>query len=137
LFDRFGGQQSAISSMTPVGVHRWNDELFVVGTSAQDPVIASIGAEGAGAPKLWQASLAAVRALGSQLEVLDDRTLPSRVTTWKNPRTATGAFPFLHAHSLHRYADETTMWLVAGPNFSVGGAHRTAIACAPAGISYP
>jgi hypothetical protein len=138
MFDRKGGQRRAITNFTPVGVHRFDGELYLVGTSGQTPVAAPIDPSGKlGAPKTWQVSVDAARALGSTIEVIDDRTLPSRRTAWSNPRTAMGAFPFLHAHSPHRYADQTTLWLVAGPTLKSGGVDRTAIACAPVGIAYP
>ncbi len=121
-----------------VGVHRWDKQLFVVGTDGAGPVVASVDDNGGvGAPQRWQSSVDAGNSLNAAVDVLDDRTLPSRHTTWQSPRTATGAYPFLHAHSLHRYGDETTLWMIAGPSFKAGGEDRTAVAVAPAGISYP
>jgi hypothetical protein len=120
------------------GVHRWERDLFVVGTDGGAPVVAAVdGSGGVGAPQRWQSSQDAANALNGAIDVLDDRTLPSRHITWQSPRTATGAFPFLHGHSLHRYGDATTLWMIAGPSFKAGGEDRTAIAIAPVGIAYP
>jgi hypothetical protein len=139
VFDRSGGQRKTVSAMTPVGVHVWDGKLWLVGTDNGKPVVASIDDSGdIGSVKLWQSSLDAASELGSEIDVIDDRSLPSTETTWKNPRTALGPFPFVHAHTLDHYADGTTTWLVAGPSFTVaGGEERTVIAHAPVGVSYP
>ncbi len=138
MFDHSSGRRVGVSAFKAVGVHRWDKQLFVVGETPGGPVVASLDSRGnLGGAQSWSASSAAVSSLGGSIEVVDDRTLPSRKTTWKNPRTAMGDYPFLHAHSLHRYSDGTTLWLVAGPSFKAGGADQTAIAAAPAGISYP
>lgn len=137
VLDKSGGQRKAVGGMTPAGVHRWNGSLFLVGDDGSKPKIADIDDDGkVGSVKTWDASLEAVDGFGKSVEVIDDRSLPSRELEWKNPRTAMGPFPFVHPHSTDLYADDTTSWLIAGPSFSAGGEDRTAIAFAPVGISY-
>ena len=87
--------------------------------------------------QVWDASERAAANLRAPIEVNDDRALPSTTSTFTNPRTAMGEFPFLHAHSLAPHATGTTLWLAAGPSFDTGGARITAFAMAPVGVSYP
>ncbi len=137
VLDSGGGQRRAVEGMDPVGVHRWQGELYLVGSSAGEPKLARIDDDGdVGKVRRWKASVAAANQLGSKIAVIDDRSLPSHDTVWQGPRTAMGAFPFLHEHSLDHYADGTTTWLIAGPSFSAGGEDHTAIAYVPVGIAY-
>jgi hypothetical protein len=137
-FDRNGGRVKQVTGMTPVGVHKWQDTLYVVGTADGHPVIAPIDeAAGTGRPQIWEASEVAAVNLSAPIDVRDDRQLPSTSTTFARPRTAIGAFPFVHEHSPIEHARGTTLWLVAGPTFDTGGASVTAFAMAPVGISYP
>jgi hypothetical protein len=136
-FDRSGGGRQAVSGMTPVGVHEWNGELYLVGEDAGHPMVAHIDDDGdIGKASRWEASEDADDALGGSIDVIDDRTLPSRDVSWKNPRSALGTFPFLSPHSPEHYASDTTTWLVAGPGFESGGQHQTAVAYAPVGVTY-
>ena len=102
-------------------------------------MVASINDDGEiGKAEVWQASLDAVSELKGSIDVIDDRSLPSNNTSWKNARSAIGPFPFVHSHDLDHYAEGTTTWLVAGPSFTAsGGEERTAFAHAPVGVSYP
>ena len=137
LLDHSGGKRVPIGGMTPIGVHRWDGKLYLVGEAGGAPQIAPIDDDGSvGNARTWDASLEAQDELGSEIKVIDDRSLPSTEAKWAGPRTAMGAFPFLHEHSLDHYADGTTTWLIAGPSFSAGGEDRTAIAFAPVGIAY-
>ncbi len=137
-FDRFGGRVSPINGFTPVGVHRWNDRLWIVGTDGGRPVVASIDTVGnVSGPEPWSASENAAGALRGPQEIRDDRSLPARFTTWNEVTTAIGQFPFLHAHSLTHHSNDVTLWLIAGPSYDTGGASITAFAVAPVGISYP
>ncbi len=137
VLDRSGGGVRNIEGWTPAGVHRWQDELFLVGSRNGKPRIARIDDDGEiGSVKSWDASEEAADNLDKKITVLDDRSLPSHEVKWRSPRTAMGAFPFLHAHRLDHYADGTTTWLVAGPDYDVGGEPWTAIAYVPVGISY-
>ena len=137
VLDRSGGARRPIAGMDPIGVHRWQGALFLVGLSGDRPAIAAIDDDGkVGNVRTWGSSVAA-NDLGGRIQLIDDRSLPSNQITWTNPRTAMGPFPFLHEHALDHYAGDTTSWLVAGPSFEVGGEARTAIAYAPVGISYP
>jgi hypothetical protein len=136
-FDQGGGTVTPITSMIPVGVHAWQGNLWLVGTSNSGPVIAPINSGGVGAVTTWSASLATASAIGGDVGVQDDRSLPSRTTTWSNVQTATGPFPFLHAHALTQQASGTTLWLFAGPSEASGGVTITSFAMAPVGVSYP
>ncbi|MBW2459691.1 MAG: hypothetical protein JRI68_34695 [Deltaproteobacteria bacterium] len=137
VLDHSGGDRQGIGGMTPVGVHKWEGELYLVGENNGKPKIAHIDDDGdIGKVRTWDASEAAADALDGKIEVIDDRSLPSTLTTWKSPRTAIGSHPFLHPHSLDHYADGTTTWLVAGPGWSTAGTPNTAVAYAPVGISY-
>lgn len=145
LLDRSGGGARPLGDYVTlaadaeiVGIHEWEGQLWVVGTEGGRPKVWAITDDGdVEAAKTWQASMETAENLGDSITVLDDRTLPSRKTEWTGVRTSAGAFPFLHEHRLDHYADATTTWLVAGPDFQVGGEPWTAIAYAPVGISYP
>lgn len=129
---------SPIEGMKPVGVHVWDGGLWLVGVANDNPVIASIGPRGhLGAVTVWSASQATASALGPTTSVRDDRSLPSRTTTWSSVRTAAGAFPFLHAHALVKHAPDTTLWVFAGPSIAGSALTLTAFAMAPVGVSYP
>ena len=137
IFDKSGGKRRGVGGMTPLGVHEWQGDLYVVGESNGKPRYALIDNDGVlGKANTWEASLAAASNLGKSIQVIDDRSLPSREVTWRSPRTAMGNHPFVHPHRLDHYADETTTWLVAGPSFSAGGEDYTAIAYAPVGVTY-
>lgn len=139
VLDRSGGQRRAITGMDPVGVHSWDDQLFLVGTSSGQPVIAAIDDDGdVGKVQPWDASADAAADLKGNIDVIDDRSLPSSNTTWSNPLSAASDFPFLHPHSPELYAEGTTTWVVSGPSFTTGGGEeRFSIAYAPVGVSYP
>ncbi len=137
VFDHSGGARMGVGGMTPVGVHRWEGELYVVGEASGRPKIAHIDDDGdLGKVRTWDASEEAADALKDRIEVIDDRSLPSTLTSWKSSRTAIGAHPFVHGKSLDHYADGTTTWLIAGPGYSTAGSDVTAVAYAPVGIVY-
>ncbi len=138
--DRSGGRIIEIDkdSIEPVGVHRWEGRLYLVGESDGQPVIAEIGDDGVpGTPSIWEASQLAESALRGSVTILDDRSRPARNTTWTDVTSAIGNHPFLSAHSPIQHAPGTTLWLVAGPSFDTGGARITSFAMAPVGIEYP
>lgn len=140
VLDRSGGGTVAIdASITPVGVHRWEGALYLVGTRGTEPVIVPLDDTGhPGQPIAWQASEDAQRNLGGALDVRDDRTFPSRQITWTNVKSAIGSSPFLSAFSPWPHAKGTTLWILAGPVIDSGGGQPvTSIAIAPVGISYP
>ncbi len=137
-FDQSGGRVREIEGMTAVGVHRWEGSLYVVGKTDDRPVVAKLDASGnLGSPQTWNASLATAEALRGPQEVRDDRSLPSRMTTWTKVTTAIGDFPFVHPHSPIEHSEGSTLSLFAGPSFDTGGARITAFAVAPVGITYP
>lgn len=136
-FTRAGGGVRAVANMAPIGVHRFQGELFLVGTTSS-PVISPLSADGSpGQLFEWTSSQRAAGILGGNLQVVDDRAAPRRFITWSNSVSALGAFPFLSATPPHDYAQDTTLWLVAGPSFSVAGEVHTQIALAPIGLTYP
>jgi hypothetical protein len=138
VFDQSGGRVKGVSGIEPVGVHRWEGRLWLVGMRDGSPAVAEITDDGSiGDVQGWDASRAAASALPDPLEVVDDRRLPAHTVTWKDPRNAVGPAFFVSPHSLDRYADGTTQWLVAGPSFDFGGEPRTSVAVAPVGVSYP
>jgi hypothetical protein len=137
-FTRSGGGTRPVTELTPVGVHRSVGQLWLVGLQSGGPALASIPADGSPTPvTAWTASETARAALGTTLQVLDDRAPPRRYVTWPSPTSAIGDFPFLSAQSPHQYALDTTAWLIAGPSYSAAGETRTSVAVAPMGISYP
>ena len=139
MFDRSGGQRVTPTGIDPVGVHRWEGGLWLVGVAGGRPAVVQIEDSGSlGKVQTWDASLEASSSLGKKADVIDDRSLPSAQIEWSNPRTAMGPFPFVHSHSMHKYATDTTAWLIAGPSFtSFGGEERTSIAFGAVGVSYP
>ena len=101
VFDRSGGGTVEIdASITPVGVHRWNDALYLVGTSGTRPVILPLDDAGhPGAPIPWQASENAAQNLLGAIDLRDDRSFPARDVTWTNVTSAIGSSPFLSEFS--------------------------------------
>lgn len=139
-FDRTGGRLSGVGNgMTPIGVHAWEGELYLVGTLDNRPAIAKFDDAGVPGPAMaWSSSeAAAARLAAGPLEVIDDRTIPSRTAVWQQVTTAIGPFPFISEHTLPRHANGTTIWLVAGPVADFGGNKQTSFAMAPVGIRYP
>ncbi|MEM1029595.1 MAG: hypothetical protein AAGN82_04555 [Myxococcota bacterium] len=136
VLDKSGAELRAPNVDVPVGIHKWDGNLYLVGEHRGEPAYAAIDDEGRlERPEPWEASLAFAENLGRTLDVLDDRNLPSREVEWDNPRTAMGRFPFLSEHRLDPYADGTSAWLVAGPFFD-SNQPQTAVAYVPAGVAY-
>jgi len=139
VFNSGGGGGMAVNGgITPLGVHSWGGGLWLVGTQGTGPALASIdGNGGVSGVQSWSTSNAASSALAGDLTVVDDRAAPRRTTTWKDSGSAIGPFPFLSAATPHLYAQDTTLWVIAGPTYSTGGVMHTELALAPIGISYP
>lgn len=139
IFDEDGGRVIGVDTerMQPAGVHLWDGDIWLAGVSDGRPALSRIKRDGIEPPIRWTASERAASALARPITVTDDRSLPSRTTTWTDVVTAVGEFPFLSAHALTKHADGTTLWVVAGPSFDVGGARVTSFAIAPVGVSYP
>lgn len=137
-FDGERGGVRASGGLEPVGVHLWNDEVWVVGIGNGRPAVARVGAGGVlQAPQVWAASEHVATSLrGAQL-VLDDRVKPVQTMSWTDPVAAVGPFPFVQAHSVHPYAEGTTLLLVAGPGYVAAGEPFTSVAVAPVGVSFP
>lgn len=126
-----------ITNMEAIGVHLWEGQLWLVGTSNGAPVIAEVGAGRMGPAIRWETSLATAGALGAVTTVRDDRSLPSRETSWENVRSAIGPFPFLGPHALTQHAKSRTLWVFSGPTIIGSALPLTAFAMAPIGVSYP
>lgn len=139
VFDRDGGAIVDVDkSVQPVGVHRWGDDVWLVGISGGRPVVCPIEDTGRPGPCTdWDASKSAGAALGGALEVSDDRSFPARPTKWATVRSAIGTAPFLSPHSPWPHAPDTTLWVIAGPELDANGLPTTSIAVAPVGIRYP
>jgi hypothetical protein len=137
-FDRNGGRVRDTGTLQPVGVHRWDDEVYVVGIGNGRPAISRMGTNGELEPaQLWESSERTARALQSSLRIMDDRIRPVRFVTWSNPAQAVGDFPFLHPHSPHLYGLDTSLLLLAGPSYTTAGESFTSVALGPVGLSYP
>jgi hypothetical protein len=137
-FDRKGGRIRDAGNLQAVGVHRWEDEVYVVGIGNGRPAIARVGPSGdIEAPQLWESSERTARALASSQRIMDDRIRPVRFVTWANPGQAVGEFPFLHPHSPHQYSIGTSLLLLAGPSYTTAGESFTSSALGPAGLTYP
>lgn len=138
-FNHTGGQIVPIDhSITPAGVHRWTDQLWLVGTSQGKPMIAPIADTGQiGGLVEWTASERALASIKGTVTVSDDRSFPARLTTWSKVVTGIGAFPFLSPFALWPHATGATLWAIAGPEFTNDAMPETAVAIAPVGVSYP
>lgn len=139
VFDRGGGGLVPIpEGIEGVGVHRWDDKLWLAGVSGGKPVVAPLDDRGRpGPPVTWDASQAAAGALGTSAEIVDDRQFPTRMLDWASIKPGIGPAPFVSPHSPWPHAPNTTLWVVAGPEFPVNGRVMTSIAVAPVGIAYP
>lgn len=138
LFDRSGARWVGTRGLDPVGVHVWNDGLWLVGTAGGQPAVAEIADNGAvGGPIAWDSSNRILGALGAPLDVSDDRSPPRRATRFDTPRNATGPFPLLTAHSSHPYGKDETLLLVGGPSVGQGVSAFTELAVVPVGVAYP
>lgn len=135
--DGAGADVKPVTGMEPVGVHRWGGALWLVGVRDSLPVVAPIGRGGIGAIAPWTASGAVAGFFQGPTAVRDDRSLPSRETTWVDVGTATGAWPFLSAHSMTQHAEGTTLWVFGGPTSRSNSIDFSAFGVAPCGISYP
>lgn len=138
IFNAEGGGIRNAGNLDPVGVHRWEGDVWVVGTGNGRPAVARLGDNGVlEAPQVWAASERVAEQLSTDVIVLDDRIRPVETQTWSRPGPAVGEFPFVHAHPVHPYAVDTTLLLVAGPSYTTAGEPFTQVAVAPVGISYP
>ena len=137
-FDRNGGRLRSTGNLQAIGVHRWEDEVYVVGLGNGRPAISRVGPSGElEAPQLWESSELTATALKSSLRIMDDRIRPVRFVTWQSPEQAVGDFPFLHPHSPHQYGLGTALLVLAGPSYTTAGESFTSAALGPAGLTYP
>jgi hypothetical protein len=137
-FDRKAGRVRSTANLQAVGVHRWDDQVYVVGIGNGRPAVSRVAENGElEAPQLWESSERTARALQTSLRIMDDRIRPVRFVTWASPTQAVGEFPFLHPHSPHRYGIDTTLLLLAGPSYTTAGESFTSSALGPVGLTYP
>lgn len=139
LFDR--NQAKLVTDtrgLTPVGVHRWGDQAFLVGTANGRPALAEIGPGGSiQSPIVWTASERTAAALRGNVLIQDDRLSPVRTMTWTNPTQAFGEFPFMYPNSPSPYAVDTSLLEIAGPAYETAGETYTSVAVGPVGLTYP
>lgn len=138
-FGREGGGIVAIDpAVKPVGVHRWKDALWLVGTRDDRPVVAPI--DDAGRPGgfvSWTSSERALTNLSGTTTVRNDASFAARELTWTNVRPANAAYPFLTPTSPWPHSPDVTLLEIAGPEQGGAGQPSTLTAIAPVGISYP
>jgi len=138
VFDPNGGGVRDPGNLEPVGVQRWNGDVWVVGIGNGRPAVARIDERGVlESPQVWSSSEQTATALRGPHVVLDDRVRPVRTITWNDPLQAVGDFPLVQAHPIHPYAQDTTLLLIAGPGYSTGGQPFSSVAVAPVGITFP
>lgn len=138
LIDGGGGRFRDVDGMTAVGVHTWEDRVYVAGTSDGRAVVSRVDESGAqGEVLAWEASRSFADNLGGTVVVTDDRSLPAREVEWRRPRSALGAAPFVSPFSLDPHASGITLWLLSGPDFESGGEPFTALALVSVGVEYP
>jgi hypothetical protein len=138
LVDGSGGRFRNVDGMTAVGVHAWEDRVYVVGTADKRAVVSRIDESGAqGEVLAWEASRTFGANLDGNVIVTDDRSLPAREVEWRRPRSALGAAPFVSPFSLDPHATGITLWLLAGPDYESGGEPYTAVALVSVGVEYP
>lgn len=140
VFDTTGGGTVPIDpAVTPIGVHRWKDALYVVGTRDGRPVIVPL--DDAGRPGeilAWTSSERAQANLAGAISVRNEFTFPVGELTWTSPPSAIGPGVFLSPSSPWPHAPDTTIWAVAGPVLgSDVSLPTTPVAIAPVGIAYP
>ena len=131
------GTTVEVANFTPYGVQLFDDSLYVVGLSGNQPVTATVSGGQVGQPKTWEAPLAAVGKL-NRVTVVNERSGQNNTDVWSNARSAFGPAPFLSPYPLDDYAPGVTTWLVAGPGYTVSGSDEyTSVALAPVGIGSP
>lgn len=137
LFDASGGRIVAAPNMEPGGIHYWDGSLYLVGMANNRPVLAPIDDSGQiGAVVPWASSSRIAGNLGT-LDIVDDRVPPARTFAFRPARNAIGPFPLVTEQSSFKYADGTTLMLLAGPTFGEDTDAFTQIAVTPVGVSYP
>lgn len=137
LFDGESGRTIPVTGMDPVGVHRWDGALYLVGSADDRPVIAPILDDGSLGPvALWSAAARLDGVLRGAIDVTDDRTPPRRSLRFDPARPA-HRFPLVTEHTSVHYADNTTLTLIAGPTFGEGADAFSMIAVVPVGVTYP
>jgi len=138
IFNDQSGGLKPVVGFDPVGIVRWDGELFVTGLQEGLPVAAKLDGNGTlGSVQAWTTSQAASGALSGGVNVVDERSNPSRSASWPESRSAIGSWPFLSPHPLDVYTTTSTGWLVAGPGYSVTTEPVTAVAFAPVGFAIP
>jgi hypothetical protein len=127
-----------ITDMQPVGVHRHDDSLYLVGTVQKRPALAPIrDASAAPAVYQWTTSEAVASTLAAGgVAVLDDHTGAREVLRWDRAVSAIGTSPFLSPHDLNDHALGVSGWVLGGPSFSAGGNTVTQLAHVPIGVEY-
>ena len=134
--DKGGGPKSA--GFAVEGLVEYGGVLFATGMQGGDPVYAEIQDSGSiKEPRTWTTAETAEENLRGSVDVLDERSDPSRNRDWADARSAMGTYPLLSPHRLDNYTNASTGWLIAGPGYSATPEAMTAVAFAPVGLSVP
>ena len=132
-----GGLKS-IEGFDPVGILRWDGDLWVTGTQGGSPVVARLDENGTvGSTQSFASAERANSNLGGTLEVLDERSDPSSDRTWSGVQSAISSHPLLSTHPIDVYTAGSTGWIVAGPSYTGPTEDMTSVAFAPVGVSIP
>ena len=138
IFNDQSGGLKPVVGFDPVGIVRWDGELYVTGVQGNQPVAAKLDGNGSlGTVNRWTTAETAAGALAGGVNVVDERSNPSRNASWAESRSAIGEWPFISSHPLDVYTTTSTGWLVAGPGYSVTTEPVTAVAFAPVGFAIP
>lgn len=135
--DNSGGPKN-VDGLTPGGMLRHEGTLWVSGTDGGDPVVARLGDGGdLGGAERFDTARTADGGLGGNLEVMDERSDPSRFRSWDDARSAMSTQSLISPYPLDVYTTASTGWLIAGPGYSTGIEGMTAVAYAPVGLAVP
>jgi len=137
LNEESGGLKS-VDAFDPVGLIKWDGDLWVSGTQGGAPVVARLDDDGGlGTVKSFTAAEQANGNLGGTIEVLDERSDPSSDRTWSGVSSAISSHPLLSTHPLDVYTEGSTGWIVAGPSYDGPNEPMSAVAFAPVGVTVP
>ena len=136
MFDRSGGQRVTPTGIDPVGVHRWEGGLWLVGVAGGRPAVVQIEDSGSLGGCKHGREQRGEQLTGKKADVIDDRSLPSAQIEWSNLERH-GPVSVLHSHSMHKYATDTTAWLIAGPSFTSFGVRSGRRSHSAPSVSYP
>ncbi len=134
--DKGGGPKSV--GFSAQGLFKYKGTMYVTGMQSGDPVIAEVEESGSlRDPRVWTAAERAGSGLRGTVEVVDERSDPSRNRDWDDPDSAIGQHPLISPFPLDTYTEGSTGWLIAGPGYSATPEDMRAVAFGPVGIDAP